>query len=73
MKGSYDRVKISRIKNRDSGGGRIEAQIPCKTMEIVNDLLQRTGMTKSELIDVALILLHESMDNGLILHSRLDQ
>jgi hypothetical protein len=69
---STDRVRLSRNRKKLSGGGRIDAQVSASTLNSLNDIVNRTGMKKSEVVEAAIALLFESMESGLIMHSKLD-
>lgn len=69
---STELVKASREKRRSGGGGRVDAQLSAAAMIAIAQLTERTGLNKSDLVDVALQFLLESMNNGQIMRSELD-
>lgn len=63
---------MHRQKRKADGAGRVDAQISNAAEYALNDLVNRTGLSKSDVVEAALAFLHESMSNGLIVRSELD-
>lgn len=69
---STSRVETRRKRQRESGGGRFDAQLSQAGMSALIELSKRVGLSRSDVTDAALIFLLESMNNGLIMKSELD-
>jgi hypothetical protein len=72
IKKSTLRVRALRERNRLIGKAyRLEANLKGDALSALNDLKTRTGFGNTELVEAAILLLKEAMDNGEILRSEL--